>query len=440
MSSAGKIIQVQVNATQAFQTLDGFGVNINSKMWQPRLLPAMDLLLNDLGATLYRLDIFGKSNWLDPASRSGPSSLEPARLGEIYQGEIAGRGWGMLRYLNAHGIEPYLTASGDVPAWMLAPDGKTLADYESFSEMMVSLVDWAVHREGLKIGCFGPLNETDIGSPEGPRVLPQEYPKVLEILDRKLTERGLDVPLVVPEQGHFNASYIRQIAARPALAGRIGVFATHCYTDISQHQFAEVRAAASTFPNAHLWMGEYGDLDQSGEKEWYVAWVMTLRLLDLLENGYHGALVWDAFDNYHDHDEHWTIYGLLRTGLRAYTPKKRYHAAKQVFRFVKPGFQRLMAEANSPDVRILAFASPDRTQVVAVGVNLASQPRYLNIWLEGFPETVSNGRVVYYRTSETENCHRIGEIPVRGGNWPFTGIDGMIPGDSIFTFHNEDMC
>ena len=437
MPAAGKMVQIRVNANQTFQTLDGFGVNINSKQWQPRLLPAMELLLDDLGATLYRLDIFGKSNWPDPAGTIGLASLEPARLRAIYQGEIACRGWEMIRYLNGRGIEPYLTASGDVPTWMLASDGKTLVDYEHFSEMMVSLVDWVIHHEGLKIRCFGPLNETDIGSPEGPTVSPEEYPQVLEILDRKLAEKGFSIPLVVPEQSQFNGNTIRRISAHPSLAARTGVFATHCYADISFAQFADVRAATAAFPDAHLWMGEYGDLDQSGEKEWYVAWVMTLRLLDLLENGYHGALVWDAYDNYHDHDEHWTIYGLLRTGLRAYTPKKRYYASKQVFRFVRPGFQRLLAEVSMPDVRALAFASLDRAQAVVTGVNLSSQPRNLDIRLEGFPEAVAGGKVAYYRTSESENCHRIAVIPVRGGNWPFNGIDVVVPGDSIFTLNLE---
>jgi hypothetical protein len=184
-------------------------------------------------------------------------------------------------------------------------------------------------------------------------------------------------------------------------------------------------------------MGEYGDLDQSGEKEWYVAWEMTLRLFDLLENGYHGALVWDAYDNYHDHDEHWTIYGLLRTGLRAYTPKKRYHASKQVFRFVRPGFQRLQVDGSLPEVRALAFADPDRVHMVIVGANLSGQPCDLNICLDGFPELITRGKVAYYRTSESENCHRISEIPIRGGNWPFTGVDVIVPGDSIFTLNYE---
>lgn len=433
MTVAGKMVPVQVTASQVFQTVDGFGVNINSKMFGPSLSPAMELLINDLGATLYRVDIFGKSNWPDPDSMIGPASLDLARLNDIYQDKIAQRGWAMIRYLNEKGIEPYLTASGDVPRWMLASDGKTLADYEHFSQMMVSLVVWVTKHEGLKIGWFGPLNETDIGSPEGPLVTPEEYPKVLEILDTKLTAQNLQIPLVVPEQGNFNPDYIRHITAFPALSSRIGVFATHCYIDLAAEQFSEVCTAAEGFPKAHLWMGEYGDLDQSGEKEWYVAWAITNRLFDLLENGYHGALAWDAYDNYHDHDEHWTLYGLLRTGLRAYTPKKRFYATKQVFRFVRPGFQRLLVEARSSDVRMLAFASSDRMRVVLVGMNQVSQPRNLNIVLDGFPEEICQGKAVYYRTSEQENCHRIGEIPVRGKNWPFIGIDVIVPGDSIFT-------
>ena len=52
MSAAGKMVQIYVNANQAYQTIDGFGVNINSKQWQPPLLPPMELLLDDLGATL----------------------------------------------------------------------------------------------------------------------------------------------------------------------------------------------------------------------------------------------------------------------------------------------------------------------------------------------------------------------------------------------------
>ena len=110
---------------------------------------------------------------------------------------------------------------------------------------------------------------------------------------------------------------------------------------------------------------------------------MFSRLLDQMEAGFGAALVWDAYDNYHDHDEHWTIYGLIRTGLRAYTPKKRFHAIKHIFRFVRPGFQRVALECDSPGQRALAFLSPDRSHWAIVGMNTTLFPVRLNALLEG---------------------------------------------------------
>ena len=160
---------------------------------------------------------------------------------------------------------------------------------------------------------------------------------------------------------------------------------------------------------------------------------MASRLLDHLTAGFTASLVWDAFDNYHDHEQYWTIYGLIRTGLRAFTPKKRYYAQKQVFRFVRPGFVRLGVICDAPDLRVLAFSSQDRQQVTLVGINTGLAPLHLNVQLIGFPIELRQKQAAYYRTSETENCHCIGRLPVNGGNWPFTGIDAQIPPACIFT-------
>ena len=122
MTSAGKFVRIEPQLDLTHQSMDGFGVNINSKYWiGDRLMPAMDLLINDLGARLFRVDIWGKSNWVDPSGELGPASMNEAHLASIYQGEIFKRGWAMMRFLNEYGIEPYLTASGIVPDWMLAP-------------------------------------------------------------------------------------------------------------------------------------------------------------------------------------------------------------------------------------------------------------------------------------------------------------------------------
>jgi O-glycosyl hydrolase len=440
MTHPGKLITVHVDATRTFQTIDGFGVNINSRYWDDHLLPAMDLLLNDLGATLYRVDIWGKSNWLDPDGSIGRAeALTPEHQSKILDGPVFRRGWGMMRWLNQHGIQPYLTASGIVPPWMLGPDGKTLADFEAFAEMMATMVEWAKRKEGLDFTLFGPLNETDIGDPEGPTAAPADYVSACEALDAELRARKLDdIRLVVAEQGHFNADYLKALVASPVLQERIRVFGMHDYWDIPETLYREVTdvVAGSAHAGKSMWMTEFGDLEQSGAREWYVAWVMASRLFDQLEAGYSGALVWDAYDNYHDHNEYWTIYGLLRTGLHLHTPKKRYHAMKQVFRFVRPGFQRVAVTCDSPDLRLLAFVSPERDRLTLTGINSGAAPARLSGEISAAAGSLKGDRVSCYRTTETENCALTDTAPVQARNWPFRGIDICVPPASIFTITN----
>ena len=85
MAFAGNMAQVRVDATRVYQQIDGFGVNINSKYWNGgKLIPTLKLLREDLGATLYRVDIFGKSNWPDPDGSIGPAALNDDHLAKIY--------------------------------------------------------------------------------------------------------------------------------------------------------------------------------------------------------------------------------------------------------------------------------------------------------------------------------------------------------------------
>jgi hypothetical protein len=106
---------------------------------------------------------------------------------------------------------------------------------------------------------------------------------------------------------------------------------------------------------------------------------------------------------------------------------------KQVFRYARPGFQRIAAESKHPDVRVNAFTSPDRAQLTLCGMNRGLAPARLNVALAGFPQEVLAGRAAYYRTSEQENCIRVDEISMRGAHWPFNGIDALVPPACIFT-------
>lgn len=434
MDHIKKLVNIQVDGTKKYQRIDGFGVNINSKYWDNGgLIPVMDLLVNDLGAKIFRLDAYGKSNWIDPENKYDAGILNSGTYEKVYEGSDFKNAAAMGRYLNSVGIEPYMTLSGVVPKWMCGADGKTLEDFGSFAEMAASYVDWARNKAGIKFSLFGPLNETDYGPPEGPYVSPENYVIACEALADALDRRGLkDIKLVVAEQGAYNLDFVNCLIKSEKLKERIAAFGMHAYSDYHCTDLMD-KVGNSEYYECSVWMTEYGDLEQTGEKEWYVAWVSFQRLMRLLEDGMNGALNWDAYDNYHDHDEAWTIYGIIRNARRLYTPKKRYYSAKQVYRFVKPGFQRIAATSAYEAVHVLAFASEDGKDFTIAGMNGSCEDVYLNINVQGLEAIEASRKADVYRTTANENCVRTATVNITTRDWPFNGIELVAPAYGIFT-------
>ncbi|SFS66586.1 O-Glycosyl hydrolase [Paenibacillus sp. BC26] len=417
------IARLIVRNEETHQTIDGFGVNINPLYWENgKLESVMELLHQDLGAELYRLDVFGQSNWIDPSSGGNKELLNETTYRQVYRSAPFQDAWAMARYLNSKGIKPYLNASGLVPAWMCGGDGKTLEDYESFSEMMASMLHWARHEENIQFELFGPLNETDAGPPEGPLVSAEEYAKCMEILVDVLDRRGLsDVKLVVAEQSLFSLDYIVALMGSRKLDGRIGVFGMHDYHSNSVKSVPE-QMSGYIDGRTRFWMTEYGDLDVTGEYEWEVAWISTHRLIGYLLEGAQAALAWDAYDNYHDHDKAWSLYGLIRSSRSEYTPKKRFYAAKQVFKFVKPGSSRVTLDFEQSSLHAAAFWHDDHGTTV-VGMNQSDNPVTVQL------SEVSGRPFELYFTNETLHCAKAGLIAIDRGT-----ASALIPAKTIFTF------
>jgi hypothetical protein len=410
--------------------------------------------VEDLGATLFRVDPWGDATWPDPDGSVGPEALEPERLARVLSGEKFGKCWRMLRWLNERNIEPLLGLTGAPPRWMLADDGKTLARVDDYARMAGALVDWARRREGLRISAFGPTNETDLGLPEGPIIGPTAMPAFLEAVLGELDRLGhADLPLFACDQAFFGPDYLAELVRHPSLAKRLIAFSTHQYNDMAPERFRAVTDLVKDTPFAacRLWMTEYGDLDETGENEWRVAFRSAARLLQQMAAGYHGSLVWDGWDNYHDHDLSWSLYGLVRTGIRAFTPKKRFYAARHVFRFVRPGWHRLLwslqdegaqrAQWLQDGLRVEAFAAPGTTAATLVALNATATEIELATPVQWLPEPLANATFRLYRTSRTENCQRIHKVPLLPG-LPLADAYGRlsmrIPPESIVTLTTLD--
>jgi O-glycosyl hydrolase len=422
-------VQVWIDPSADRQVIDGFGVNINPVgHWRDAaLIPTLDRLVDDLGATIFRLDPYGFTNWVDPDGTLGPSALNPARLAEIYRSEPFRDAWTVGRYLNERGAPFILNVSGIVPPWMCTTDGKTLADFASYADLLVSLASWARNEEGLQFDLFGPFNETDLGPPEGPFLDPAGLAKATALVAERFAAAGLgDLRFVVADQGRYNLDFVRLLADDPALRAVIGVVGMHCYSDISLSavpEFLEDKGLSEW----RYWLTEYGELDQTGEMEWEAAANSTRRLLRGLRDGARAALVWDAYDTFHGHDDAWTIWGIMRTARHMYTPKKRYFAAKQVYRFVPPGSRRIELstepDATSTEPTLAAF-TVGGNGFTLVGLHEGSTPLTLN--LAGLAQ-LSGQQGDVYVTDRAHDCDRIASFPL-GERLRLT-----VPGPSVFT-------
>jgi len=469
--------RLTVDLSTRFQQIDGFGANINGTCWEDGFAHVMDLLIDELGATLFRFFPYAPANWVDPNGEGDASVLNEETYRRVYTSNDFKKSWGMARYLNQRGIQPYVSTYGIPPRWMMdTEDGKTLIDYKSYAEMMVSLVEWAKKKEKIDFELFGPLNETYTGPPAEPLVSPEEFVKVMEVLTTALEDRGLkDIRLVAPE-AWGEQDFILQLAKAEHLAKHIGVIATHEYEyDIPHPEYIPLEdnlkavRESRSYAKTKFWLTEFGALDQSGEKEWHCSWSAIRILIKALNKGITGALVWDALDNYDKNEDDWTIYGIIRVGNKRYTPKKRFYALKQIYRFVPPGFCRVKCSlvpegvlAVENELDMVAFASPETNDFSLIIMNPTPDEIYLNVILEGrdkdtkanskpilFTEhdnlsrqqarktssrgSVPPGPIQVYRTTVEDNCARVARIPLWTHNPPFNGMDVCLKPQSITT-------
>jgi hypothetical protein len=451
--------EIILKADSQFQTIDGFGVNITPAQWRNgNLKPVIDMLIDDLGCTLIRFDCFGKADWLNPARQNPDKTFSEEYLAEVYTSKVFTDAWEAFRYFNAKGLEPILNISGKIPPEWAGEDAERLVDFESYAEMALSLLKWARFNENLKFSLFMPFNETNLGFPEGPFMKAEDcVPATIEIWER-MKKNGLDdVKLVVMGDSHVVPENIEAFINERTLKEVIYSFSAHTYGNgfdddardrwpwgDSPFKQAVDMISNSQYRGKPLWITEYGDLDQTREIEFEFAWRSTRRLVRFLNDGCSAAQAWDAFDNFHVHDSEWAIYGLLRTDTLnwSYAPKKRYYAAKQIYKYVLPGFVRIKWEGigMDPDHRyalwqnpfknmeISAYISPTESDFSIIGMSWIEREVELFIDLNDLGNKLSGKMVKVYTTSGNADCIQIFESRISAEK-----IKVPVPERSIFT-------
>ena len=444
------LIHLKVDASQRFQTIDGFGVNFNGPYFRDSQKPMIDLLVDDLGATIFRLDPYGDdlSNWELVNDNDDPKRMNWEYYNNRYSMPNFEASWAAMRYLNAKGVQVFPSLIGIVPEWMLddkarppqhkvcrpsqeshRPDHLSPGMYEEFAEMVVSMAAYARTQEHLNFDYLSPFNETDCYPSEGPRIDPEEASTVLAVLARRMKQEGLgDLKLVVVDQANVSTNYMGLILQDPELMKQVGVFSFHTYGEESVGPQVE-RLSHSQFPRTRIWLTEYGDLndqDKTFENEWKnQSLAATRRALRALNQGATAALFWDAFDNFEMCERRLSYYGLMRNDHHVYSPKKRYFAAKQLFRFVRPESERIAIDHDDSNLMISAFRDGTAHSIIIVGVKQGA-PKQAELTFS--PTTDLPTVWELYETTPTIDCRKMDTLVAKDGV-----LHMDLPSEAIFT-------
>ncbi|HXI41040.1 MAG TPA: hypothetical protein VNH83_13735 [Bryobacteraceae bacterium] len=438
--------RVTLQPSESFQFIQGFGVNYTGPYFRDDQKAMFDMLIKDLGATMFRVvPYLVYSNWEETNDNDDPNVMNWEYYNDRYSTPIFEATWNGLRFLNSRGIRPVIGLMGPVPNWMLddhwtPPKHKVCqsgsqqrplkpAMYDEFAEMVVSMVMYARTKAGIDFEYFSPFNETDCYPPEGPRVDPEEAPKVLAAVARRLKKEGLgDIKLTPADQAVITNDYIGPILRDTDLMKQVGAFTLHTYGENSVGANVE-HVKNSRYSHVPVWLTEYGDLndlDKTADNEWKnYSLASNRRALTALNQGANALFFFDAFDDYEECARRLCFYGLFHSADHIYSPKKRYYATRQLYHFVKPGARRIGVTTDAHGLTVSAFHDGADGTLVVVGVKEGG-PNHVEVALPAGSGAVAPWDL--YMTTRSVDCVKTGAVtPVNGT------VELELPDEAVFT-------
>ncbi len=452
---------VQIDAGIRYQTIDGFGVNINAAWWLDGeyrdanvVRPAVDMLIDSLGATIFRV-VIEETDWEVANDDKDPENFNMPCYNRVFSGQRFRGTWSTLHYLNQRGISDRLIINfmGAPPAAdpLAKPDPARswMGDInysidpsmeDEFVETITAFLYYARNTEKIDFNLVSPMNETDIvsstkgpehpdGIVEGPNMPDAvQYVRVLRKFAEKLDRIGMgDVRLIAPDAAGdklFNACFV-EILKDQYLVEKLAGWGVHQYgKDAANYR--------NTIANNQNPVGTYWVTETAGINN----------LIGQLDDNAAGHLFWDGFDCVYQHGRRngygsnppndWVFWEkeqgrpLLAFNQpdQSWSPRKQFYEFSQLFKFVKPGAVRIGASAGSADLAVFAYLNPTG-QLVIFGRNNGKYPVTVNGTMSSLP---ANQRLAVYITNADANLKRNADVSATGNTWQVE-----IPAGTIFT-------
>ncbi|MCL2450328.1 MAG: hypothetical protein FWD17_15380 [Polyangiaceae bacterium] len=166
----------------------------------------------------------------------------------------------------------------------------------------------------------------------------------------------------------------------------------------------EAAAAAGDKPvfQTEFQTDDDGGIDGGFETAWLIHHT-------LVEENAAAFLYWDLV---------WTAgHGLVSVEAGRYAPRDQYYSLRHFARFTDPGYVRVGATPNAPNVRASAYASPDGKRVTVVLLNTGERPADVRVEPGGFAVARTSTVRTTYRPGQSELWLDLGDV-ARGGTVP----------------------
>lgn len=434
-------VDLHVDGSKRFQRIDGIGVNANTRSWNGKdLEPALNLLLDSMHASIWRVIVESVEKWEDVNDNDDPFTFNWHYYDSLYETPKFQKVWNMIAYLNKHGVTDNLMINfmGFAPRWM----GIKVIEpkYEDeFVEMLVSFFYYGIQKRHLQIGLIGPTNESDwYNYSEGPHLNGPQLARIIHKMIERMQALGImgNIRLVVPDVVVFkNAteSYIPALMEDTLIWGRVAHLGFHSYGGYEHDIQGFIKN--SPYPETTYWVTEWNawcngcDDGKVGSYDYDYAKRAVKFLLQFLQNGATGCLAFEAYDSYYEHHAPslFSYWGILAYNANAgtYTPRKNFYAFSQVSKFVPPGAWRINTSYSDSNIVMLAFYDSLTRRVTVAGINLANTRVNIRGVLANLP-AVKVFQV--YHTDSVKNLHKDIDISVKNKSFETT-----IPADCIFT-------
>ncbi len=408
---AARLVQVTVDPLLTHQTIEGFGGAMADWRRAEYTDPAFfDRIVYDLGATIARVAL--------------PPTFSPA-LG-VYDDSALAYPMDFLQQMRDRGVNDFLGTVWTPPSWMKSNNaslhgGTLLPDYYSvYGDYLVQTVQSAQSRYGITLNTVSPQNEPFFIEPYVSAVLDdQQMLRVVRSVGSAFKAADLSTRILLPEDlgfGDRTLWYAKTTLDDPQASQYPLIVGTHGVWSVADQN--KIRDGLAPYGVSN-WVSEY--VGQPGD--WNGALALAEQINSALTVQDASAfLYWQWSDKPSQY-----AYALMSDGV----PLPKYYAAKQFYRYVRPGAVRVDAASADSNLLVSAYAQPDGTSNTIVLIN-RDKTAAANVQID-LGGTQLQGEYHVIRSSATEKSVDLGTISAA------QTLTLSLPAGSIVTLYSGPM-